>query len=112
LTCGDEGIGVEESAPLGIVITGLEVIQLCLGIIDITTIPQGIKCAEGWSQGTAGGEDITPCVVGILRIQGPTTAPGSNAYTSLLSFFFLCLCIVIILLIPSATMPAVNKRII
>ena len=28
LACGDEGIGIDESADLGIVITGLEVVQL------------------------------------------------------------------------------------
>jgi len=47
LTGGDEGIGVEESAPDGVVISALQIIQPGFGIIDITTIPQGVICAEG-----------------------------------------------------------------
>ena len=47
LAGGGEGIGVEETAEVGIVISALEVIERCFLVIDIVTVAQGVQFADG-----------------------------------------------------------------
>ena len=42
MTGGDEGIGVNKSAPSRVVITALEVIEPCLSVIYVSTIAQRV----------------------------------------------------------------------
>ena len=49
LTGGDEGVCIDESAPGGVVITGLEIIQPGFLVVDLTTIAQGVILAQSGS---------------------------------------------------------------
>ena len=40
MTGGNEGIGVDEAAPIGVIISALEVIQTCLSVVDIVTVAE------------------------------------------------------------------------
>ena len=43
LTCGDEGVGVEEAAEVGIIITALEVIEAGFGVLYIASTARLVK---------------------------------------------------------------------
>ena len=62
---GNECVGADEPAHLGVVISGLEVIQLGLSIVDIATVAEGVLLAEGGRKGAAHGKDIAPGIIGI-----------------------------------------------
>ena len=59
------GIGVDEAADSGIIISALEVVESCLGVVDIATVAEGVQGAEGCGQSAGCGDRITPGVVGI-----------------------------------------------
>ena len=66
MTCRNINIGVEESAPFGVVITGLQVIEFSFYIVDITAVAQGVVLAQ--VVGTAAGDrqDVAPGIVGVF----------------------------------------------
>ena len=41
-----EGIGVEEAGCGGVIVAGLEVIELCFGVVDIAPIGEGVEDTE------------------------------------------------------------------
>ena len=63
MSCGDEGIGVNKSAEGGVIIAGLEVIELRFGVVDIAAVAQGVMGAEGCGQGAGGITQIAPGIV-------------------------------------------------
>ena len=44
---GGEGVGIEEAGCGGIIVAGLEVIELCFGVVDIAPIGEGVEGTEG-----------------------------------------------------------------
>ena len=44
---GGEGVGIEEAGCGGVIVAGLEVIELCLGVVDIAPIGEGIEYTKG-----------------------------------------------------------------
>ena len=68
LAGGDKGIGVEEAAPFGGVISALQVIQICLLVEDISPVAEGVIPAYIiGSFGTS--DDIAPGIVGVAADQ-------------------------------------------
>ena len=75
------GIGIEESTHLGIVISGLEIIQPGLAVIYIGTITQRVGLAEGGGEAAGGGQHLSPGVVGILDNDGSAGIQNGNNIT-------------------------------
>jgi len=65
LACSCEGICIQESAQCRIVITGLEVIEVGFGIVDIAPVAQGVVGAQRAGHGTADGKGLAPGIVGV-----------------------------------------------
>ena len=65
LAGGGEGIGVEEAAHLGVVISTLQVVEAGFLVIDISSISQRIDNAEGGGHGAGAGELLAPGIVAI-----------------------------------------------
>ena len=62
---GYEGVGVEESAEIGGVISGGQIIQFCLIVVDIATIAQRIVYTEGGCHCAGGAQKVAPGIVNI-----------------------------------------------
>ena len=67
MSSGSKGIGIDESAQLGIVITGLEVVERGLSVVYVAAVAQRVMCTEGGCHGTGGGNNLAPSVVDILN---------------------------------------------
>ena len=71
LTCACELVRIKESAGVGVVITGLQVIQLGFGIVDIASVAEGIDIGEVGCRGdrragaVGDGGDFSPRIIGI-----------------------------------------------
>ena len=52
-------------SPGGVIVPAAEVIQARFGIVDVPTIAQGVRGAEGGGHGAADGHGRTPGVVGV-----------------------------------------------
>ena len=63
LAGGCVGVGINKPAYLGIVITGLEVVELGLGVVYVAAIAQGVHIC----QGARLGYDITVGIVFVFR---------------------------------------------
>ena len=55
---GGEGVGVEEAGNSGVVVAGLEVIELGLGVVDIAPIGEGVENAESVSECAVNGQEF------------------------------------------------------
>ena len=49
LAGGDEGVGVEETAESGVIISTLQIVKLGFGVVDIATVAQGVEFSQGGS---------------------------------------------------------------
>ena len=67
LASGGVGVGIDETGYFGIVITGLQIVELSLGIKNIATVAQGVHIC----QGVGGGENVAVAI-------GMTLAPSGN----------------------------------
>ena len=78
LTCGNENIGVEESAPLGVVITALEVIQpgLWIMLVAIDHIPPSRRSPKRSTLGLFYGICILHCMINRSNIGELRLLPG------------------------------------
>ena len=65
MACSCEGICIQESAQCRIVITGLEVIEAGLSVVDIASVAQGVVGSQGAGHGTADGKGLAPGIVGV-----------------------------------------------
>jgi len=65
LSSCSEGIRINESAPFGVIVAGLEVVQLGLSVVDIATVAEGVIFTQGASTASGGGENVAPGIVGI-----------------------------------------------
>ena len=85
LAGGNEGVGVEEAAPGGVVITGLQVVEICFDIVNIATVAQGIPFSQKIRNpryicvASCGG--ITPGIVGVADQSGPGAVPDRDDIT-------------------------------
>ena len=61
-------IGVDKSPHCGIVVPTLEVVEVSFGIVDVSSVSQGIDCAKGVCHGAGDGEDLTPGVIGVFHL--------------------------------------------
>lgn len=59
------GIRIDKPSPGGVIIPAAEVVQPRLAVIDIPTIAQGIRGAEGGGHGAVGGHGRAPGIVGV-----------------------------------------------
>ena len=66
LSCANISIRIDKPTHCWIVVTALEIIQPGLGIVDISTVAQRIMNAQRGSQGTGGGQQLAPGIVGIF----------------------------------------------
>lgn len=66
LAGGGESIRVDEAADGGVVVAGLEVIETCFGVVDISTVTQRVMGTEGGSHGAGRAKELAPCVIGVL----------------------------------------------
>ena len=62
---GDEGVGVDEAAEFGVIISALEIIESRFMVVDIATVAEGIEGAEGGSHGMGNVNAVAPGVVGV-----------------------------------------------
>ena len=61
-----EGIGVQESADLGVIISALEVVESGFGVVDVAAVTEGVQGAEGRCQGACCGKRVAPGIVGVV----------------------------------------------
>ena len=59
------GIRIDKPSPNRVIVPAAEVVQARFGVIDIPTIAQGIRGAEGGGHGAVGGHGRTPGVIGV-----------------------------------------------
>ena len=59
-------IRIQEPADLGVVVTALQVVEPRLGVVDITTVTEGVQCTEDACQGFGNSEAFAPTVVRIF----------------------------------------------
>ena len=60
LSCGNVAVRIDETPHLSIVIARLEVVQLCLRVVDVSSIPERIQSADGAGLGAGEGGRIAP----------------------------------------------------
>ena len=65
---GGEGVGVEEAAQGGVIISALEVIKFGLGVVDIATVAQGVMGTEVGSHGSGDAQNIAPGIIDVCFI--------------------------------------------
>ena len=65
LAGGGEGVRIQESAGVRIVVPALEVVQLRFGVVDIAPVAEGVVGAQGGCQGAGDGEGFAPGVIGV-----------------------------------------------
>ena len=63
-------IRIDKPTPRRVIVPALQIIQPRLRIVDIPAVAQGVLCAEGGCQRAGGGQQIAPCVVGVVRGDG------------------------------------------
>jgi hypothetical protein len=78
LSGGGEGIGGIETAQAGVVIPGLEVVELKFRVIDIATVAQGGILANGIGVCAGDRQDIAPGIVSVGNNSIPTTVKDSK----------------------------------
>lgn len=61
----DKTICIEETAPFGIVISALQVIQASFSVVDVAAVAQGVMQAEGVCHAAGGAKELAPGIVGI-----------------------------------------------
>ena len=59
------GIRIDKPSPGGVIVPAAEVVQARLAVIDIPTIAQGVRGAEGGGHGAIGGHGRAPGIVGV-----------------------------------------------
>ena len=59
-------IRIQEPADLGVVVTALQVVEPRLGVVDITTVTEGVQGTESACQGFGNSEAFAPTVVRIF----------------------------------------------
>ena len=59
------GIRIDKPSPDRVIIPAAEVVQARFGIVDVPTIAQGIRGAEGGSHGAVGGHGRAPGVIAV-----------------------------------------------
>ncbi len=74
LSGGCVAVGVNKSACGGVVVTALQIVQACFGVVDVTTVAQGVMGAQGGSKAAGGGQDVASGIIGV----GMALAPGRN----------------------------------
>ena len=65
LAGGGEGVCIQESAGVRVVVPALEVVQLRFGVVDIAPVAEGVVGTQGGCQGAGDGEGIAPGVIGV-----------------------------------------------
>ena len=65
LAGGGEGVRIQESAGVWVVVSALEVVQLRFGVVDIAPVAEGVVGAQGGCQGAGDGEGLAPGVIGV-----------------------------------------------
>ena len=65
LAGGGEGVCIQESAGVRVVVPALEVVQLRFGVVDIAPVAEGVVGAQGGCQGAGDGEGLAPGVIGV-----------------------------------------------
>ena len=65
MTCGNEGVCIDESADCGIVISALQVIEACFYIVDLAPVAEGVLGTEGGGHAAGSGQDLAPGIVGV-----------------------------------------------
>ena len=66
LPCRGIVVRIDKSADFRVVISALQVVQPCFGIVDIAAVAEGVHLAQGGGEGAGGGKDIAVIVMGIL----------------------------------------------
>lgn len=66
LTGGNIDICIQEPADLGVVVTALQVVEPRLGVVDITTVTEGVQGTESACQGFGNSEAFAPAIVSIF----------------------------------------------
>ena len=75
LTCGNIDVCVNEAAGGGVIIAGLQIIQLRFGIKIISTVTQGVDLADRICQRAGNGKELT---VGIVLVGSHSSTVGVN----------------------------------
>ena len=60
-----KSIRVEETAEVGVVVAGLEVIELGFGVVDVAAVAQGVMGTQGGVHRAGGGQNVAPCIVAV-----------------------------------------------
>ena len=68
LSCTHQRIGIDKPTNCGVVVPTLEIVQIRLGIVDVSSIGQGIHRAQSIRHGAGNTQNFTPGVVGVLYL--------------------------------------------
>ena len=58
-------VRIDKPSPNRVIVPAAEVVQARLGVIDVPTVAQGVRSAEGGGHGAVGGQGRTPGVIGV-----------------------------------------------
>ena len=70
----DQAVRIDKPAPPRVIIPALQVLQPRFRVVDISSVAQGVLCAEGCYHRTGGGQRVAPCVVGVGHDAGAAGA--------------------------------------
>ena len=65
LPCGRIPIRIDKPAPRRAIVPALQIVQPRLCVVDVSSVAQGVLCAEGCCQRAGCAQWIAPCVVGV-----------------------------------------------
>ena len=71
LPSGQEDVGGDKAAGLGIVVPGLEIVEAVLLVVDVAPVAEGVQCAQCGCQGAGAAELLAPAVIGVFYNGGP-----------------------------------------
>lgn len=66
LTGGDIDVCVDKTSGLGVIISGLEVVERGFGVVDIPPVAERVLCAQGARERAGAGKLLAPAIVSIF----------------------------------------------
>ena len=112
MTGGDEDVGIDEAAGFGVIVSGLQIIQPGLSVVDVTTVGQGVRNTEGICHATSSGQELAPSGLRMSYILHPLIHIYQHySFPCLVLFLLLMLIILVLIKITSLIIPDGNKYI-
>ena len=63
----DQAIRIDKPTPRRVIVSALQILQPRFRVVDVSAVAQWVLFAEGCGQRAGGGQQIAPCVVGVIH---------------------------------------------